>query len=123
MENARNAALHDPRFPPVLPREIDRLEIEISVLTAPQPLIFASPEDLLQKLKPHQDGVVLRMGGRSATYLPQVWDQLPDKVDFLNHLAEKAGCASDAWRGPDTSVFIYHVEAFKESEFAATASH
>jgi MEMO1 family protein len=123
IENARNAALQDPRFEPVSPREVDRLEIEISVLTTPQPLIFSSPEDLLRQLKPHQDGVVLRIGGRSATYLPQVWDQLPDKAEFLNSLAEKAGCAPDAWRGKDTSVLIYHVEAFKESETPATDSH
>ena len=123
MENARNAALQDPRFPPVSPREVDQLEIEISVLTTPQPLIFASPEDLLRKLKRHQDGVVLRIDGRGATYLPQVWDQLPDKVDFLNHLAEKAGCPPDAWRQPGASVLIYHDEAFKESELAAGDSH
>ena len=119
IENARNAALEDPRFPPVSPAEVDRLEIEVSVLTAPQPLFFASPEDLLRKLRPHQDGVVLRIGGRGATYLPQVWDQLPDKADFLDHLAEKAGCAPDAWRQPGVSVFIYHVEAFKESDLKA----
>ena len=119
LENARNAALHDPRFPPVSSLELDRLEIEVSVLTAPQPLVFTSPEDLLKKLTPHQDGVVLRIGAQGATYLPQVWDQLPDKADFLNTLAEKAGCAAEAWRQPGTSVFIYHVEAFKESELAA----
>jgi AmmeMemoRadiSam system protein A len=122
LENARNAALHDPRFPTVSPREVDRLEIEISVLTTPRPLLFASPEDLLEKLHPHQDGVVLRIGGRSATYLPQVWDQLPDKVDFLNNLAEKAGCEPDAWRQPGALVLIYHVEAFKESGLAAPDS-
>ena len=123
IENARNAALNDPRFPAVSPSEVDQLEIEISVLTTPKPLLFASPEDLLQKLKPHQDGVVLQIGGRGATYLPQVWDQLPDKVDFLNNLAEKAGCAPDAWRQPGVMVLIYHVEAFKESEMAAVDSH
>jgi hypothetical protein len=120
IENARSAALQDPRFPPVSSIEVDHLEIEVSVLTAPQPLVFASPEELLSKLKPHQDGVVLRIGGRGATYLPQVWDQLPDKIEFLNNLAEKAGCPPDAWRQPGVSVLIYHVEAFKESELAAT---
>jgi AMMECR1 domain-containing protein len=59
---------------------------------------------------------VLKLGGRGATYLPQVWEQLPDKVEFLDHLSEKAGCAPGDWRKPDTSVLIYHVEAFKESE-------
>jgi AmmeMemoRadiSam system protein A len=116
IENARNAALRDPRFPPVTPREVDQLEIEISVLTEPLPLFFSSPEDLLRKLHPGVDGVVLRIGGRSATYLPQVWEQIPAKVDFLNNLAEKAGCPPSAWRQPGASVLIYHVESFKESD-------
>ena len=116
IENARNAALRDPRFPPVAPREVDQLEIEISVLTEPLPLFFSSPEDLLRQLHAGADGVVLRIGGRSATYLPQVWEQIPDKEDFLNHLAEKAGCDASAWRQSNVSVLIYHVESFKESE-------
>ena len=123
MENARNAAISDPRFPPVSPREVDQLEIEISVLTTPQPLAFDSSTDLLQKLQPHKDGVVLRIGGRSATYLPQVWDELPDKVEFMNTLAEKAGCERTDWRQPGASVFIYHVESFKESEFVSADRH
>ena len=116
IDNARNAAIGDPRFSPVAPGEVDQIEIEISILTEPQPLAFTSPAELLQKLQPHQDGVVLQIGRHGATYLPQVWDQLPDKVDFLNNLAEKAGCESTDWRQPGTSVFIYHVEAFKESD-------
>ncbi|MDD2763617.1 MAG: AmmeMemoRadiSam system protein B [Opitutaceae bacterium] len=116
VENARNAAIRDPRFPPVSPGEVDGLEIEISVLTEPQPLAFSSPEDLLRRLQPHRDGVVLRIGWRSATYLPQVWEQLPDKVEFLNNLAEKAGCDPAAWRQPGVSVLTYQVESFKESE-------
>jgi len=116
MDNARNAALRDPRFTPVQPDELDKIEIEVSVLTVPEPLAFSSPDDLLNKLRPHRDGVVLQIGGRGATYLPQVWEQIPDKVHFMDSLAEKAGLAPDAWRGRDTKVLIYHVEAFKESE-------
>lgn len=116
VENARNAALHDPRFPAVRPGEVDQLEIEISVLTVPQPLAFNSPDDLLRKLQPHRDGVVLQIGNRSATYLPQVWEQLPDKEEFLNHLAEKAGCEPSAWCRANASVLIYQVESFKESD-------
>lgn len=114
--NARAAALEDPRFPPVTAKEVDRLEIEVSVLTPPQPLSFSSPEDLLRKLQPHRDGVVLQIGDHVATYLPQVWDQIADKSEFLNTLSEKAGCAANAWRGPHTTVFIYQVESFKESD-------
>jgi AmmeMemoRadiSam system protein A len=115
-DNARSAALEDPRFRPVQPAELNQLEIEISVLTEPKPLPFTSPEDLLAKLQPGKDGVVLKLDGRGATFLPQVWSQIPDKVEFLNHLSEKAGGAPGDWRKPGTSVLIYHVEAFKESE-------
>ncbi len=116
IENAQSAATRDYHFQPVKPGELDKLEIEVSVLTAPQPLTFSSPDDLLAKLRPHRDGVVLQVNGRGATYLPQVWEQIPDKVMFLNTLSEKAGCPPDAWRQPGTVVNIYHVEAFKESE-------
>ncbi len=116
MDNSLNAAKRDPRFQPVRPDELDQVEIEISVLTVPEPLAFSSPEDLLAKLQPNRDGVVLRMGGLSATYLPQVWEQIPDKTQFLDTLAEKAGAAAGDWRAPGTQVFTYRVEAFKESE-------
>ena len=114
-DNAKNAALHDPRFDPVQPAELDQIEIEICVLTEPAPLVFDSPDDLLGKLHPHRDGVVLKIGSRLATYLPQVWSQIPDKADFLDSLAEKAGCAASSWRGPGTEVFVYQVESFSES--------
>jgi AmmeMemoRadiSam system protein A len=116
ISNAQSAATRDHRFQPVRPDELDKLEVEVSVLTVPQPLAFSSPDDLLAKLKPHRDGVVLQVNGRGSTYLPQVWEQIPDKVMFLNTLSEKAGCPANAWRSPGTAVAIYHVEAFKESE-------
>ena len=115
-DNAQSAALHDGRFSPVQPAELDQLEIEISVLTVPVELPFKSPEDLLQKLQPYRDGVVLQLNGAGATYLPQVWAQMPDKVAFLNSLAQKAGHAATDWRKPGTKIFIYHVESFSESD-------
>lgn len=115
MENARSAALNDPRFTPVSSGEAGRLHIEISVLTEPRPLEFTSPEDLLRKLQPGRDGVVLTIGSRKSTFLPQVWEQIPDKVEFLDRLAQKGGSAASAWRGRDVSVSIYQVEAFEES--------
>ena len=93
---------------------MNKIKIEISVLTEPQPLSFNSPEELLNKLQPDEDGVVLQIGSRGATFLPQVWDQIPDKVEFLNQLAQKAGCAPADWRGRNVNVSIYHVEAFAE---------
>lgn len=114
IENARGAALRDPRFPPVSAEEVNDLRIEISVLSEPQPLQFNSTADLLGQLKPHEDGVLLKIGGRMATFLPQVWAQLPEKTDFLDHLSQKAGCERDAWRGEDVSVSVYHAECFEE---------
>jgi AmmeMemoRadiSam system protein A len=116
VDNAQNAATHDWRFPPVESKEVGRIRIEISVLTEPQPLQFNSPEDLLGKLQPNADGVVLKIGSCGATFLPQVWAQIPDKVEFLNRLSEKAGCEPSAWRGGDASISIYHAETFEESE-------
>lgn len=113
-ENARNAALEDPRFSPVTSRELSSLDIEISVLSEPRPLAFDSPQDLLRKLRPNIDGVVLRIAAGAATYLPQVWEQLPDKTDFLDTLSEKAGGREGDWRKPGTTVSTYQVEAFKE---------
>jgi len=115
-DNARSAALEDYRFNPVQPEELKKIHIEISVLTKPEPLAFNGPEDLLKKLQVNKDGVVLKVGGRGATFLPQVWEKLPDKVDFLNHLSQKAGMPAAAWREPGTQVSIYHVEAFEEEK-------
>ncbi len=115
-ENAQSAALRDLRFPTVRPEELSQIEIEVSVLTEPRPLSFSSPEDLLAKLQPGRDGVVLRVNGRVSTFLPQVWSQLPEKVGFLNQLSMKAGAAPDDWRKPGTQVLTYQVEAFKAGE-------
>ena len=100
IRRARSAALEDPRFPPVRPNELKGIGIEVSVLTVPKPLWFASPEELLAKLRPGIDGVVLRMESQEATFLPQVWEQLPDRRLFMSELAEKAGLAPDAWTQP-----------------------
>ena len=115
MDNARGAALRDGRFPSVTAAEVAGLRIEISVLTEPRRLPFSSPDDLLARLQPHRDGVVLKLGARCATFLPQVWEQLPDPREFLDHLARKAGGAAGDWRGESVSVSVYRVEAFEEA--------
>jgi hypothetical protein len=115
-DNTQSAARSDPRFRPVQSGEVDKIRIEISVLTEPQPLPFSSPDDLLKKLRPYEDGVVLRLGFHSATFLPQVWAQVPDRVEFLNELSQKAGCDPSEWKGSKTTVSIYHVESFEEPE-------
>lgn len=115
IENVRRAALSDPRFPPVQANELPELKIEISLLNEARPLRYASPEQLLALLHPNQDGVLLRIGARLAMFLPQVWQQIPDKEQFLARLAQKAGCPPAAWRAEDASVSVYSVESFGEN--------
>lgn len=114
MDNAQSAAFRDGRFPPVKKSELKEIAIEISVLTEPQPLAFASPEALMENLRPGVDGVILRIGDRMATYLPQVWEHFSTADAFLSSLAQKAGCAGDAWRGAGVEAQIYQVESFHE---------
>jgi AmmeMemoRadiSam system protein A len=116
--NTRSAATRDPRFAPVAAEELAEVSIEISVLTEPKRLACVSSGDLLEKLRPSIDGVLLRVGSRLATFLPQVWSQIPGKVRFLNRLAEKAGCEPSAWRGQEAAVFTYHAECFSEQSQA-----
>jgi AmmeMemoRadiSam system protein A len=113
-EHAIAAALQDFRFPIVRPEELPKIEIEVSRLTAPVPLEYSTPEDLLTKLHPGIDGIVLRDGPRRATFLPQVWEKLPDPNDFLANLCYKMGAAPDAWRKKHLEVLVYQVEEFHE---------
>lgn len=113
-EHAVAAALHDPRFPPVTPAELPRIHIEISRLTHPQPLSYTDADNLLAKLTPGLDGLILRDGYRRATFLPQVWAQLPEKETFLNHLCQKMGASPGLWRKKHLEVETYQVEEFHE---------
>ncbi len=115
-EHAVAAGLEDPRFPPVSRDELDHIEIEVSRLTLPKPLEYSNPEDLLSKLHPHTDGVILRDGFRRATFLPQVWEKIPDKSEFLDNLCYKMGEAPDTWRRKHLDVQVYQVEEFKEGQ-------
>jgi AmmeMemoRadiSam system protein A len=113
-ENAVGAAFHDPRFPAVAVHELDDIVVELSVLSAPQPLTYQGPRDLLEKLRPGIDGVVLESGLHRATFLPQVWEKLPDAQLFLERLCIKAGLPADAYRQLDLDVYTYRVEKFAE---------
>lgn len=114
--HARSAAFRDPRFPPVTAEELDAIDIEISVLTVPEAISFADGDDLKNQLKPGVHGVILSRDYRKSTFLPQVWEQLPDKTQFLRHLCLKGGMSADAWKDPKTTVHIYRAEAFGEKE-------
>ncbi len=113
-EHAVAAALQDYRFPNVRPEELSQIKVEVSRLTPPVPLVYDSPEDLLSKLRPGVDGVVLRDGVRRATFLPQVWEKLPEPAKFLDNLCYKMGAAPDLWRKKHPDVLIYQVEEFHE---------
>ena len=113
-EHAVAAALEDFRFPPVTPNEVTKISIEISRLTPPEPLKYDNPDELLAKLRPGIDGVVIKDGLRRATFLPQVWEKLPSPATFLRHLCQKMGAPSDLWRQKKLEVLIYQVEEFHE---------
>lgn len=111
--NAIAAALHDPRFAPLGADELADVHIEISVLTEPQPLQFASEDELLAQITPFRDGLVLQDGHHRGTFLPLVWQQLPDKKTFLKQLKNKAGLPADYWS--DTlQVYRYYTQVFEE---------
>jgi AmmeMemoRadiSam system protein A len=113
-EHAVAAGMEDYRFPHVQANELNLIQIEISRLTLPQPLVYVSTEDLLASLNPGLDGVILRDGWKRATFLPQVWDQVGGKEEFLSQLCYKMGVARDLWRRKHLDVLIYHVEEFHE---------
>jgi AmmeMemoRadiSam system protein A len=114
-EHAAAAAMEDYRFPPVRPDEVSLLEIEISRLTPPERLEYTDPLELPTHLRPHIDGVVLRDGFRRSTFLPQVWEKIPDPVTFLAHLCQKMGAPATFWRHKLLEVYTYQVEEFKEN--------
>ncbi len=113
-EHAVAAALQDYRFPPVQPEELPHIRVEVSVLTLPQELDYETPEELLNALRAGIDGVTLYDGWRRATFLPQVWEKLPNKEIFLSHLCEKMGADPDLWRRKKLRVQTYQVQEFHE---------
>ena len=112
--NAINAAFRDPRFRPLTKEEWGRVEVEVSILTDPKPLAYSDGKDLLAKLRPGIDGVIIKRGFHQATFLPQVWEQLPDPKEFLTHLCLKAGLDAKAWQTEELEVSTYQVQAFEE---------
>jgi AmmeMemoRadiSam system protein A len=113
-QNVLGAAFHDPRFMPLAPEELPLVRIEVSVLTEPRPLAYREPTDLICKIRPGVDGVIIRQGLASATFLPQVWEQLPQPEIFLSNLCRKAGLPSEYWRHSPLDVMIYQAQYFAE---------
>lgn len=112
-DNAFAAAFRDPRFPPLSRGELVRLAIEISVLTPAVPIEFASERELIERLEPGRDGVILAAEGARGTFLPSVWESLPEPRDFLLHLKRKAGLPPGYWSDA-VRAWRYRTESFAE---------
>ncbi len=106
--NAFSAAFKDPRFPPVSEAEVENLDIHLSLLTEPEPIEFDSQQDLLGKIRPSVDGLILEEGSHRGTFLPSVWESLTTPESFLEHLKMKAGLSREYW---STSLKIYRYRA------------
>lgn len=113
-EHAIAAAMEDPRFLPVEKSELNRIRIEVSRLGAPEALSYESSEDLIKKLNPHVDGVIIKYSERKATFLPQVWEKIPDPSEFMNQLCHKMIGQANLWQESKLQVFTYPVEEFQE---------
>jgi hypothetical protein len=113
-ENAQAAALRDPRFAPLTPGEWPRCEVEVSVLSSAKPLRFADEAEMLAQIRAGEDGVILEHEGRRATFLPQVWESLPEKPKFLGELMRKAGIPADT-RLARCKLWRYRVIKWKQS--------
>ena len=110
--NARAAAYRDPRFPPVATEEIPRLQVEVSVLSPREPLLAKSESDALAMIRPGIDGICLDYGDLRSTFLPQVWESLPEPGEFLGELKRKAGLPRTFWH-PDLRLSRYTVDKFR----------
>jgi AmmeMemoRadiSam system protein A len=114
-ENALGAAFRDPRFPAMTAQEWPQCSVEVSLLGAAKPIRFADEADLLSQIRAGEDGLILEHGGKRATFLPQVWESIPDKHAFLGELARKAGLPADT-RLARCKVQRYRVAKWKEKE-------
>ena len=112
VDNTINAAFNDSRFPELIFEELKKIKIEISILSTPEKISFTNSKELKKKIS--GKGVIIKKDWNSATYLPQVWEEIPDKEEFLSSLCEKAGLSSSAWKEKDLEVWIYDVKKVEE---------
>lgn len=111
IENAKASAFNDFRFPPLRKEELPKIKIEVSILSEPREIKFSSPEELLKKIDKKM-GIILKKGIYCATFLPQVWEEIEDKEEFLKHLSRKASLQEDEWKS--SRIFYYRVKSLKE---------
>lgn len=114
INNALMAGFGDTRFTPVKESELTTIKIEISILSNAEPYIYNNYEELIHNIKPNIHGVIIQQGFNQATYLPQVWQEIGSKEDFLSSLCQKAGLEKYCWKDKNTEVFFYTVEKFSE---------
>ncbi|MGE4295998.1 MAG: AmmeMemoRadiSam system protein A [Campylobacterales bacterium] len=114
IKNAIQAAVRDPRFDPVSADELAQIELEVSVLTPPKPLHYWNVPNMLSKIRPGIDGVIIYRDHHQATFLPSVWEQLPEKETFMQHLCAKAGLPPDAYLEGNLEVMTYQAEICRE---------
>ncbi|MGB9719680.1 MAG: AmmeMemoRadiSam system protein A [Candidatus Anstonellales archaeon] len=113
--HAIDAAVHDPRFAPVEEGDLPHIDIEITILSVPEELHYSDWREVLEKLVPNKHGVVLKKDYNLATYLPQVWEHFPDKEEFLQNLAMKAGLLAEEWK--KSQIFTYYAEEIVKGRF------
>jgi AmmeMemoRadiSam system protein A len=113
ISNAQSAALHDPRFTPLTPEELKHIKVEVSILSEPEVLLYKDVDDLRTKITPFKDGVVLKLGSYQATYLPQVWEQLPNFDAFFSSLCLKANLTGNCLL-EHPEILTYQVEKYQE---------
>jgi AmmeMemoRadiSam system protein A len=113
--NAVASAFSDPRFDPLTKEEFADVLVDVSLLSKPEVILFSSEQDALTKLHPGKDGLILEYGRQRATYLPQVWAQLSDPQEFINHLKQKAGLPGDFWSN-DIRLSRYSVQKWHEGD-------
>ena len=114
--NAIAAAVHDPRFSPLIAQELSHTRIEVSLLSSTEVIAFDSEQHALAQLRPGVDGLVLEYGHSRGTFLPQVWESLPSPADFMAHLKRKAGLPMNFWH-EDIRLSRYAVTKWKEAEY------
>jgi hypothetical protein len=114
IELSKAAAFEDHRFKNLSAKELTTTSIEISLLGKPEKVEGSTTVEKVMKIRPHQDGVILSNGYRNATFLPQVWEAVPIREDFISDLCRKAGLPADYWENNDLELSTYQVEHFEE---------
>jgi AmmeMemoRadiSam system protein A len=115
IRNAIAAATQDPRFVPLKYEELPNTRVKVSILSYPQKLEFKDPQDLLRKIEPFKDGLILKYGNFQGTFLPDVWEDLPQKTQFLSQLCRKAGLQEDCWLTLPIEIYRYRTKTFTEN--------